>query len=268
MLLNGRTLEAAALLSEIYEGMSAFAAARAFCGRLCVDPVLPDRPVYGSNNWYYAYGRSSREDILADAEYLAGLTEGVENRPYMVIDDGWQKGRYNAEGAFEKIYNGGPWIPNTRFGNMGTLAEEIRRKNVIPGIWVRLLQDELSGLPAEWKLPGGGLDPSVPGVLNLVRETVRRIGSWGYRLLKHDFSTFDMVGRWGSEMNGEMAEDGWHFADRTRTTAEIIVGLYQEIFDAAKPFGMLVLGCNTVGHLGAGLPANASASCAWQNASG
>lgn len=251
--LKGRTLEAATVVSKVYENRSAFAAAQAFCKSLCDDPILPEQPVYGANNWYYAYGRSSREDILADAAYLARLTEGAENRPYIVIDDGWQKGRYNAEGHYEKIYNGGPWIPNSRFGDMGTLAAEIREKNVLPGIWVRLLQDDLSGLPEEWKLPGGGLDPSIPGVLDLVRKTVSRIGEWGFRLLKHDFTTFDIFGRWGGEMLGEMAADGWHFADRTKTAAEIITDLYRVIYDAAKPSGMLILGCNTIGHLGAGL---------------
>ena len=203
--LRGRTLEAATVVSRIFQGMNAFAAARAFCRCLCEDPIFPEKPVYGVNNWYYAYGRSSREDILADADYLVRLTAGAENRPYMVIDDGWQTGRYDAEGHYEKIYNGGPWIPNARFGDMKTLAEEIRKRDVLPGIWVRLLQDDLSGLPAEWKLPAGGLDPSIPGVLELVGETVRRIGAWGYRLLKHDFSSFVRLGRWGGEMTGEMA---------------------------------------------------------------
>ena len=253
VLLNGRVLHAATVVSELYEDMSAFVAAQAFCRRMNTDPILPEKPVYGANNWYYAYGRSSREDILKDAEYLAKLTEGVENRPYMVIDDGWQTGRYDAQGCYEKIYNGGPWVPNDRFGDMRELAREISERGVIPGIWVRLLQDDLSGLPDTWKLPAGGLDPSVPGVLDLVRETVKTIADWGYRLLKHDFSTFDMVGRWGGEMPDEMAKDGWHFADRTRTTAEIMVGLYRTIYEAAKPSGMLILGCNAVGHLGAGL---------------
>ena len=91
--LNGRRLLAARVVSEVYEGRSAFAAAQAFCRRMCEDPILPKRPVYGANNWYYAYGRSSAEEVLADAAYIARLTEGVENRPYMVIDDGWQAGR-------------------------------------------------------------------------------------------------------------------------------------------------------------------------------
>ena len=251
--LNGRTLLAAQVVSEVYEGMSAFAAAQAFCRRMCEDPILPEVTVYGANNWYYACGRSSAQDILADADYLARLTAGAENRPYMVIDDGWQTGRYRADGAYEKIYNGGPWLPNDRFGDMKALAEGIRAKDVIPGIWVRLLQDDMSDIPNDWKLPGGGLDPSLPGVLDIVRETVDRIGQWGYRLLKHDFSTFDIFGRWGGDMRWEMAGDGWHFADRTRTTAEIIVDLYKAIYEASKPYGMLILGCNTIGHLGAGL---------------
>ena len=251
--LGGRTLEAASVVSRIYTGMSAFEAAQAFCRVMCTDPILPEKPVYGANNWYYAYGRSSAEEILADAEYMARLTKGAENRPFMVIDDGWQVGRYQKDGSYEPIYNGGPWIPNAKFGDMKALADGIRRKGVLPGIWVRLLQNDLSGVPADWKLPGGGLDPSVPGVLDLVRETVDRIGQWGYKLLKHDFSTFDVFGHWGGKMLTEMTEDGWHFADRTRTSAEIILDLYQAVLEAARPYDMLILGCNTIGHLGAGL---------------
>ena len=251
--LGGRTLEAASVVSRIYTGMSAFEAAQAFCRVMCTDPILPEKPVYGANNWYYAYGRSSAEEILADAEYMARLTKGAENRPFMVIDDGWQVGRYQKDGSYEPIYNGGPWIPNAKFGDMKELADGIRRKGVLPGIWVRLLQNDLSGVPADWKLPGGGLDPSVPGVLDLVRETVDRIGQWGYKLLKHDFSTFDVFGHWGGKMLTEMTEDGWHFADRTRTSAEIILDLYQAVLEAARPYDMLILGCNTIGHLGAGL---------------
>ena len=251
--LGGRTLEAASVVSCLYTGMSAFEAAQAFCRVMCTDPILPEKPVYGANNWYYAYGRSSAEEILADAEYMARLTEGAENRPYMVIDDGWQVGRYQKDGSYEPIYNGGPWIPNAKFGDMKELADGIRSKNVLPGIWVRLLQDDLSGVPSDWKLPGGGLDPSVPGVLDLVRETVDRIGQWGFKLLKHDFSTFDVFGHWGEEMLTEMTEDGWHFADRTRTSAEIILDLYRTVLEAARPYDMLILGCNTIGHLGAGL---------------
>lgn len=254
VILDGRKLLAAEVVCRKYSGIRPFEAGCQFCRVMCTDPLLPDAPVYGSNNWYYAYGRSSREEVLADAAYLAKLTEGVSNRPYFVIDDCWQRERYHADGSFEESYNGGPWLPNDRFGDMQTLARQITEKGVKPGIWVRLLQDRDPEIPASWRLPHTGmLDPSVPEALAFVKETVERIGRWGFKLLKHDFSTFDLMNRWGSDMFNEMTDDGWHFADRSRTSAEIIISLYQAILDSASKYGMLVLGCNTVGHLGAGL---------------
>ena len=44
---------------------------------------------------------------------------------------------------------------------------------------------------------------------------------------------------------------GWSFHDRCRTSAEIIRGFYQAISDIAGD--SLVIGCNTIGHLGAGI---------------
>ena len=254
VLLNGRKLRAAQVVCREYTDIRSFEAARRFCRVMCEDPLLPETPVYGANNWYYAYGHSSRQEVLADAAYLAKLTEGIGNRPFFVIDDCWQRDRYHEDGTYEEVYNGGPWLPNSRFGDMESLAREIREKGVIPGIWVRLLQDRNPDIPESWRLPHtGGLDPSVPEALDYVRDITDRIGRWGFRLLKHDFSTFDLMNRWGCEMPYEMAEDGWHFADRSRTSAEIIISLYQAILDAARKHGMLVLGCNTIGHLGAGL---------------
>ena len=249
--LQGRSLQAADIVCAIDPDRSPFQAAQAFCHLMCSDPALPDHPVYGANNWYYAYGHSSREAILEDAAYLASLTQGLSNRPYMVIDDGWQAGRYHPDGTYETHYNGGPWLPNPLFGDMQTLADAISQNNVIPGIWVRLLQDHTA--PDAWKLPGGGLDPSLPEVLHSIADTIHRIGQWGFRLFKHDFSTFDIFGRWGWEMPCEMAEDGWHFHNTSCTSAEIVRDLYHTIYTAACEAGMLVLGCNAIGHLGAGL---------------
>ena len=42
--------------------------------------------------------------------YMAKLTQGLDNRPYVVIDDGWQQGRYGQDDQFDEIYNGGPWM--------------------------------------------------------------------------------------------------------------------------------------------------------------
>ncbi|MGH7625001.1 MAG: hypothetical protein ACREOJ_06770, partial [Gemmatimonadaceae bacterium] len=41
------------------EGESAFAAIHAFCRQMCPGPRLAPAPVYGSNDWYWAYGNNS-----------------------------------------------------------------------------------------------------------------------------------------------------------------------------------------------------------------
>jgi len=98
---------------------------------------------------------------------------------------------------------------------------------------------------------GRVLDPTVPEARAQIGRDVARVVDWGYGLVKHDFSTYDLLGRWGFEMGSEITQGGWHFADRSKTTAEVILDLYECIREAAG--GALVLGCNTVGHLGAGL---------------
>ena len=66
MRLAGRTVKAATVVCASYEGISEFEAACRFCSAMCGDPILPKKPVYGGNNWYYAYGKSSRSEILGD----------------------------------------------------------------------------------------------------------------------------------------------------------------------------------------------------------
>jgi alpha-galactosidase len=168
----------------------------------------------------------------------------------MVIDDGWQKNRCNA-----------PWTEtNERFPDMKKLAAEMRAAGVRPGIWVRYLingrDDEprkVDYFPEEWYLEHSKkvLDPSHPEVLNYVKETTERLVGWGYRLIKHDFSTFDIFGRWGFQITDKLAMDNWHFYDKTKTNAEIVLDFYRLILDAAGD--MLIIGCNTVSHLSAGL---------------
>ncbi len=78
-----------------------------------------------------------------------------------------------------------------------------------------------------------------------------RYGNGAISLSKHDFSTFDLLGRWGFEMNSRLTEEGWHFHDQSLTTAEIIRKLYIAIREAAGD--AILIGCNTIGHLAAGL---------------
>jgi alpha-galactosidase len=81
-----------------------------------------------------------------------------------------------------------------------------------------------------------------------MRDAVR----WGNDLVKHDFSTYELFGLWGSEMGAAMTTVGWHFNDRNRTNAEIVLSLYRDLREAAGE-QTLVIGCNTIGHLAAGL---------------
>jgi len=142
---------------------------------------------------------------------------------------------------------------------MAGLAGDLNAMGVQPGLWVRPLLHEPS-VPEPWTLqvarqvqdPGEVvLDPSVPEVQERVTTLMSTVTGWGYRLVKHDFTTFDICGRWGFEMGGRPTLDSWRFRDDTRTTAEIITDLYRAIRRGAGD--ALVLGCNTVGHLAAGL---------------
>lgn len=248
-MLGGRLLKAAeVIVSESAEGQSPYAFARTFCAAMCERPKLPDHPVYGGNNWYYAYGNSSHDDIVNDARFIASLAPAGGNRPYMVIDDGWQE--RSGGGAC----NGGPWVGNGRFPDMAGLAGEMKASGVRPGIWYRPLLTQAE-VPQSWVryTASGGyvLDPSVPGVLDDIAQTAGTLADWGYELIKHDFTTFDMLGLWGFEMKGDVHGLPHAFADRTKTTAEIMSGLYRTIAEASKD--AVIIGCNTVGHLAAGL---------------
>lgn len=248
VLLKGRRMKLAELVClEAQE--DAFSFAREFCQVMCQDPVFPKTPVYGSNNWYYAYGVSSEAHILKDTDYILELAKGAENPPYMVIDDCWQEHHRLNE------YNGGPWRKgNSRFPDMKGLAEKMIQKGAKTGIWVRFLLNEEESIPDEWRLSQNGcLDPSHPEALEYVKKDVQCLCEWGFQLIKHDFSTYDLFGRWGFEMNPLVTGSGWHFYDRSKTSAEVVKDLYQAIYQTAVAYGTVIIGCNTIGHLGAGL---------------
>jgi alpha-galactosidase len=226
--------------------MSAYQSGKLFCKEMCQDPIFPKAPVYGFNNFYYAYGVSSAEEVRRDAAKLAECAKGLQ-KPFMVIDDCWQV-RHDSD------YNGGPWnLGNEKFPDMPGLVRKIKEKGVKAGVWFRPLLDSGENIPDEWRLPTGALDASHPGVLSRVREDITRLCEWGFGLIKHDFSTFDSFGKWGFMMQPLVTDDGWHFYDRSKTSAEILVNFYRVIYEAAAPYGTLILGCNTVGHLAAGL---------------
>jgi alpha-galactosidase len=228
-------------------GESPHAALHDFLRRLCPAPRLPAAPVYGSNDWYWAYGNNSAASALADATRIAELAPTDANRPFAVIDDGWQPERGAARTGVGLWDRG-----NEKFPDLPGLAAAMTKAGARPGIWIRPLLAP-SDAPTSWRLPRGPrvLDPTVPDVRAKVAADIARLARWGFALIKHDYSTFDVLGRWGFQMGAALTDDGWTFgAGPTRTTAEVLDELYRTIRDAAGD--AVIVGCNTVSHLSAG----------------
>ncbi len=234
-------------------GEDTYKTARQFSKLMCDKPVLPKTPIYGVNNWYWAYGNISREIVIEETDYLMQMTTGCKNAPYMVIDAGWQK-HFDPK---KLDYLGGPWTANNCFGDMQRMAEEIHTRGAKAGLWIRpLLTREL--MPEEARLASqfGGdiLDPTHPFAKEKIYHDITMLRSWGYDLIKHDFSANDLTGL--SPITSEK-HDYQLFApdrrlyDRTRTTATVLKELYQTVQNAAN--GAEVIGCNVFGHLSAGI---------------
>lgn len=221
-----------------------FSAARAFCKILCASPRLPAAPIYGSNDWYYAYGKSSAEDILRDASLMAELAPAAGPRPFSVVDEGWEH--------------------SPRFPSMSGLAAQIKSHGVHPGIWVRpmrargetntalLLTAARFGAGAVQSPDNLAWDPTIPEARAKTLKTISDVVSWNYEMVKHDFTTYDLLGQWGFQMGASPSMSSWSFHDRSRTNAEIIRELYVDIRRVAGP-NTVITGCNVVGHLSAGI---------------
>ncbi len=231
------------------KGEDTFTLAQKFSKMLCDNPVVPKQPVFGVNNWYWAYGDISEKSVLDETDYLMEMTKGTFHRPYMIIDDGWQKYRTAQEEG--SSYIGGEWSPNEKFPDMKGLCDKIHEKGANAGLWFRPLLTRLD-IPAEQILTEGFggkiMDPSHPEVLKRVEEDARRISSWGFEVIKHDFTQIDMFGSFmdGTEIAGERT-----FFDKTKTNATIIKNLYKAIQKGAGDAD--VIGCNVFGHLSAGI---------------
>ena len=251
--LGGRVLNVATVIEYSPKaGETLYENACNFVARLCDKPLMPPQPLYGASNSYYAYSHSSTQDqILADSKSLADLAENKINRPFSVIDMGWE----NPRNGHLSNWRAG----NERFPDMGNLANKIKKLNTRPGIWYRpLLSHE--GVPEHWILTGRDdftgqgkciLDPTVPEVQKQIEDDVKLMTvKWGYELIKYDATTRDILGRWGKSMSDGVTDEGWQFSDKSRTNAEVLINLYRLINKAAGK--ALLMGCNTVGHLCAG----------------
>jgi hypothetical protein len=258
VLLGERNLHAADIVTmENDPGENAWHTDIRFCKMMCDEPMLPVKPVYGINDWYFAYGNNSRTLILEHTSTMSDLVTNWDNKPFSVIDDGWQvKGvKSNDTCCWGDDFTRG----NENFGDMSTMAAQIKQHGMRPGLWTRPLLANASDNPAMLIpiRPGQKdqkerfLDPTFPENAKRISTNIRLYKMWGFHLLKHDYTSYDLFGRWGFEMNESITAPGWHFHDRSITNAEIVLFLYKTIRAAA--LDMLLLGCNTFSHLSAGI---------------
>jgi alpha-galactosidase len=231
---------------------------RRFAAAMCEKSRIPEQPVYGINDWYFAYGNNSKALILEHTELMAPLADGLANRPFSVIDAGWFK--YHPLFPNNDCWGDDMSTPNEKFGDMAMLANDLRSLAMRPGIWTRPLCGSHADPPSlmlplipEREANKPVLDPTIPENMARIKNCFNIYNQWTYELVKFDFTSFDLFGRWGFEMlnHGSMSSAGWHFNDRSRTNAEIVLDLYGAIREAAG--NTLIIGCNTFSHLSAGL---------------
>jgi alpha-galactosidase len=226
------------------DGENPIEAVASLCRVMCARPHRPIVPIYGANDWNYSYGRSTAETILRDTEFIVDLSPSGGVRPFSVIDGGWSDG-------------------TAAWPGMGKLADGIKQRRARPGLWIRPLeapQDAVRGLLLPDARFGDkkdrarefAYDPTLPEAREKILAKVRQAAGWGYEMVKHDFSTYDLLGQWGFEMGPQPTLPGWSLHDRVRTNAEVIAELYAMLREAAGE-SVLLDGCNTVGHLGQGI---------------
>jgi alpha-galactosidase len=245
--LGQRTLHAADIVTGISkDNESPYSTLTNFCKVMCAKPRLPKQPVYGINDWYVVYGKNSFQTIQAQTRAMAELVTDTTNRPFSVIDDGWQQADDFS-------------IVNDKFKDMHKMADEIKSHGMRPGLWTRpliarkddpknLLAPKIAGRSQEDELI---LDPTIPENIERVKRNMRLYKTWGYHMVKHDFSSYDIFGRWGMQMKDNFSTPGWKFQDQSKTNAEIINNLYGAIRQSAGD--MYIIGCNTLSHLSAGV---------------
>jgi alpha-galactosidase len=259
VMLGSRTLHMADIVTMANRpGENAYFTLHRFCGMMCERPRLPKRPIYGINDWYFAYGNNNYDLIRNTTAMMAELVTSTDNRPFSVVDAGWAQ--YSPLDPGDGGWNEDFSKPNDKFKDMHKLANEIKGLGMRPGLWIRPLcgrHDEKPSLVAP-SIPGRDdpknpvLDPTIPENLARIKAYFDVYHSWGMELVKHDYTTYDIFGRWGINMLKDLTSSGWSFNDRSKTNAEIINTLYKTIRDGAGD-GMYIIGCNTMSHLSAGV---------------
>ncbi|MBI5034650.1 MAG: alpha-galactosidase [Chloroflexi bacterium] len=167
----------------------------AMCLGTTMHARIPTTPLTGWCTWYYFFGQNTASDVIANVERIRAERLPLDT---IVIDDGYQTsdGDWTSIDA-EKFPNG-----------MKSLADEIRRAGLVPGIWLApfaanensqlarnhpefLLRDEKGEPVFSWRHWGAkcfSLDLSRADVQDWLRNLFRTLSDdWGYDFFKLDF---------------------------------------------------------------------------------
>ena len=257
--LGNRTLKAAEIVTiKSNSGESPFEATRRFTTMMCDKARMPMHPVYGINDWYFSYGNTSEKLIIEHTEMMTPMADGLENRPFSVIDAGWFKGPPSAPD--DCCWGDDMKTPDENFSDMNEVAEKIRKIGMRPGLWTCPLCGSFKD-SASLMLPlikgreenRPVLDPTIHENLERVQNYFKLYKQWSFELVKIDFTTFDIFGKWGFEMlrDRSITQTHWTMHNISKTNAEIILNLYRTIREEAGD--TYLLGCNTFSHLSAGI---------------
>ena len=158
-----------------------------------IPPITPPpQPPVGWSSWDYYFRAISLDDVIENMEEICQDPALAQHVKYIVVDDGWQV-----------VW--GEWYANHRFpGGIERLAEEIRSRGFVPGIWTApvavqklsktalrsyefLVKDEY-GDPQGTEFPDHYIvDPTHPLGREFIKETYTRLFEAGFRFYKVDF---------------------------------------------------------------------------------
>jgi alpha-galactosidase len=156
---------------------------------MCDKPKLPQQPVYGINDWYFAYGNNSAELILEHTALLASLVTNASNKPFSVIDAGWAA---KSPSLPDDCCWGDDFSKsNDKFGDMQKLSGDIENLGMRPGIWTRPLcahHTDKNNLLApsitnrnDPRTPI--LDPTIGENIERIKNVTKTYKQWGYELV-------------------------------------------------------------------------------------
>lgn len=162
-----------------------------------MDKTIFPLPLSGLCTWYYYYQDINEAEVKKNTDWIADnlMEYGAK---YVQIDDGWQKEK--ADGR----HGSRDWTGvDTAFSSgMASLAEYIKSKGLVPGIWIAphgqsnfdvvkenpgvfLFKPDSSSASRSWE--GDYLvDPSAPETQQYLKDLFSMMVDWGYDYFKID----------------------------------------------------------------------------------